>query len=1057
MASGSAKINQSRVAMTVTAALERPSLDDREYRVITLPNQLEALLINDATTDKASAALDVNVGSYSDPDELPGLAHFLEHLLFMGTEKYPSENEYSQYLSDHAGRYNAYTSSERTNYFFEIAHEYLEGALDRFAQFFVAPLFKESCQDREVLAVDSENKKNLQSDLWRLHQLDRALSSTGHPYSKFSTGNLETLGTGPKSRGIDIRRELLAFYERYYSANIMKLVVIGREPLDQLEDWVVSRFSAVPNGNKSPPAFSMPVLTPSELGKLVRAKPIMDSKNVSLTFPVPDQSAYYESKPANFFSHLIGHEGPGSLLHHFKEQKWALSLEAGSQHVSEGTDFFLVHVELTELGLEHYEDIVVGVFEYIEMLKRQMPPEKWIFDELQAVSEANFKFRQKADAADTTSRLAAAMQKPGIPRERLLSQSLFREFRPDLIQEFLGYLNPDNFRVSVTAQSLEGLDKTEKWYGTEYSVSDLSASLRSRVASASPSAVYRLPGRNEFIPTNFDVVKREVTDKLKHPTLVRKTDSLRVWHKKDDTFWVPKAEVRVRMKNPVAQSTPLNSVKTKLFMDLVADALVEFAYDAEVAGLNYAVDVAGQGLEINAYGYNHKLAVLLERILDKFKTLEVDSNRFAVIKERYGREMRNFGYEVPYRQMGHYSAFLLNDHSWSVKDKLAQLYSVDADALRAFVPELRTQMDLEILAVGNLTKEEALRIADRTVEILDPKPLAASQRVAGRSFLLSPGSSHVYDVLLDDPDNVNSCVDFSLMTGRLADRQLVNRGQLFSQIIKEPAFNQLRTKEQLGYVAGAISRATRTTHGIRLYVQSERTADYLESRIENFLDKTVSRLLANMTEAEFKAHVEALVAIKLEKKKNIREEAYFYWHHVTNGYYNFPQPDTDAEILRSLSKQDIVDFYNTHVSPKSPTRSKLVVNLRSHSPPAVADDRRLTAVIVNAAHDRDLDWDDGDFADFSKACDGHNADEIFAKLPAVLEDKNLSSSEIQSFVTDVKAAYASLAGSGRYSLPDADKRVVIDDVGLFKSTQALTEAPYPLQDLSVYMENEAKL
>lgn len=67
--------------------LERPALDDRSYRIITLQNQLEVLLIHDAKTDKASAALDVNVGSFSDEQDMPGIAHAVEHLLFMGTEK----------------------------------------------------------------------------------------------------------------------------------------------------------------------------------------------------------------------------------------------------------------------------------------------------------------------------------------------------------------------------------------------------------------------------------------------------------------------------------------------------------------------------------------------------------------------------------------------------------------------------------------------------------------------------------------------------------------------------------------------------------------------------------------------------------------------------------------------------------------------------------------------------------------------------------------------------------------------------------------------------------
>lgn len=71
----------------ITDQLEKPSLDKRSYRYVELPNKLEALLVHDAETDKSSASMNVNVGSYSDENDMPGLAHAVEHALFMGTKK----------------------------------------------------------------------------------------------------------------------------------------------------------------------------------------------------------------------------------------------------------------------------------------------------------------------------------------------------------------------------------------------------------------------------------------------------------------------------------------------------------------------------------------------------------------------------------------------------------------------------------------------------------------------------------------------------------------------------------------------------------------------------------------------------------------------------------------------------------------------------------------------------------------------------------------------------------------------------------------------------------
>lgn len=126
------------------------------------------------------------------------------------------------------GYANAFTGTESTNYFFEVGHQFFEGALDRFSRFFIDPLFSESCTERELRAVDSEHKKNLQSDCWRIAQVEKCLSNPNHPWHLFETGNLETLMDNPKRLGLDIRQELLKFHDTYYSANIMKLTVIGK-------------------------------------------------------------------------------------------------------------------------------------------------------------------------------------------------------------------------------------------------------------------------------------------------------------------------------------------------------------------------------------------------------------------------------------------------------------------------------------------------------------------------------------------------------------------------------------------------------------------------------------------------------------------------------------------------------------------------------------------------------------------------------------------------------------------------------------------------------------
>ena len=108
--------------------------------------------------------MDVYVGSASNPADRGGLAHFLEHMLFLGTDKYPDSGEYATFVSEHGGSRNAYTGFEHTNYFFDIDKANLEEALDRFAQFFISPRFDAEYVDREVNAVNAEYQMGLNTD-----------------------------------------------------------------------------------------------------------------------------------------------------------------------------------------------------------------------------------------------------------------------------------------------------------------------------------------------------------------------------------------------------------------------------------------------------------------------------------------------------------------------------------------------------------------------------------------------------------------------------------------------------------------------------------------------------------------------------------------------------------------------------------------------------------------------------------------------------------------------------------------------------------------------------
>ncbi|KAF5876257.1 putative peptidase m16 inactive domain-containing protein [Botrytis fragariae] len=803
--------------------MEKPLLDDRLYRVIHLPNHLEILLIHDPDTDKAAAAMDVNFGSFSDPHDLPGTAHAVEHFCFMGTKKYPGENEYSTYLTKYGGNSNAYTASTSTNYYFELSASStsnfsgssatvkqsnvpiakdkapLYGALDRFSQFFIQPLFLADTLDRELRAVDSEYKKNLQSDAWRLMQLSRSTSSDKHPMNNFAAGNYQCLREIPVSRGVNVRKRFIEFYKAYYSANRMKLVVLGREPLQELESWVQELFSNVPNKNLHRLRWGgIPVLDEPELMTQIFVKPVMELRLLNINFTYPDEEDLFASHPSRYLEHLIGHESPGSAIAYLKE------LES--------------------------------------------PPLTWISDEMNRLAEVEFKFRQKLPPSRTVSGLAQLMQKACIPREHLLSPSLIRKFDPENIERGLSHLRPDNFRFFVVDQQFPGdWNATEKWYETEYKLEkipegfkqELWAAVRAPVTER-PSKVH-LPAVNEFVPQRLEVERKDVTDPARHPTLIRHDDSVRVWFKKDDQFWAPKANIELFLRSPVASVTPMNTIMT------------------QITGLNYSISESAQGLNIEIDGFNDKMSVLLEE---------------------------------PYRQINAFSRMLISERSWAPFEMLEELPAVTAEDLRSYSPELLRQMYIEILVHGNLHREDALSIAKLVESTLRPHRLPEAQWPPRRAIALPSGVNYLYERVLKNPDNVNHCLEYIISVGSISDRVQRAKLLLFAQIANEPCFNTLRTKEQLGYIVNSDASVYATVGTWCIIVQSERNCKYLEERCDAFLVKLEQDLRA-MTDETFEEHKIGLINKRLEKLKNLGQEALRFWNHITSEVFDFEQAAED--------------------------------------------------------------------------------------------------------------------------------------------------------------------
>lgn len=946
------------------------------------------------------------------------------------------------------------------------------------------PLFLESTLDRELRAVDSENKKNLQSDVWRLSQLSKSLSNPKHPYHHFSTGNLQTLRDEPEKRGVKIRDAFIEFYERHYSANRMKLVVLGRENLDELESWVVDLFSEVKNKDLPKNRWDDVVpLSQEQLSTEIFAKPVMESRSLELTFPWQDEEELYETQPSRYISHLIGHEGPGSILAYLKDKSLANDLSSGAHTLCPGSAFFEIRIGLTPEGLKRYHEVVKVVFQYIGMVKDN-PPVEWMHEEVKNMAEVDFKFKQKSPASRFTSSTSAVMQQP-IPREWLLSgTNKHRKFDAQGIVNALQYLREDNFRMMLVSQDYPGSwDQKEKWYGTEHRVQHISTEMQSEIRQALVGSAHdrpqelHLPHRNEFIPTRLDVEKAEVKEPSKTPKLIRNDDMMRLWWKKDDAFWVPKANFNILLRNSLTYSTPANYVKTVIYLNLVKDALVEYSYDAEISGLGYVLGANMLGVDMSVYGYNDKMSVLLEKILTTLKSLDIRQDRFDVIKERMARKWKNWDYQQPYYQIGDFTKMLINEKAWFTPVYAKELPHITIDDLKAFVPQLLGQSHVEALAHGNVYKDEVKKLGSLIETILKPRSLPQSQWELRRNVILAPGSNFKYEHTLGDPENVNHAIEYYLFCGNYLDIELRNRVGLFAQMTDEPAFDQLRTKEQLGYVVWSGPRPASTTIGYRVLIQSERDPAYLETRINAFLLKFKSDL-EKMSEEDFEGHKRSLINKRLEKLKNLNSETNRLWAYINSEYYNFFQVDTDVATIRKLTKKDMQEFYAKYIEPESPTRAKLSVHLKAQKviekpdvAPAEQKDQ-FTELVGQYMGAQGVDVKMDSLKQHFEKVKIHDKESVVPAAKAYIASTSMPDAQAEGILTQIKESLPELMIALKIKAPipadesSADVKavaenipvpVLIEDVHRWKAGLQISQAPVPVMDITELEDKTSKL
>ena len=861
--------------------------DDRDYRVLTLENGLQALLVSDPEADKAAASMNVRVGSAQDPDDLQGLAHFLEHMLFLGTEPYPQSDAYQQYISDNAGSHNAFTAQQDTNYFFDIEPSALPGALDRFSEFFLSPLFNADHLESERNIVHSEYMARIRDESRRENDVLNQLLNPDNPTTGFAVGSRDTLAD-PEGEAT-LRERVIDFYHRYYDANVMNLAVVAPQPLDELEALVVERFADIPDHDLSAPTIDAPLIDHDTLPRYVERQSLQDRRQLRFYFPVPDPTDEYRTKPTQLIAHLLGDEGDGSLLAVLREAGLADGLSAGVGRGDGNEALFTVSISLTPAGAERLDDIEATLFAAIEQIRADGLAE-WRYDEQKSLSEQAFRFQQHGAPQQEATRLAMSLSR--YPVEDVQ----YAAYRMDGMdserqQRYLDALTQDNMLRFYSAPDVES-DTISPWFNTQWKEQPPTAIGQALSGLA-------LPEPNPFIAS--DLTLQGGQDE--QPTALIETPTFTAWHMQDSRFNTPSVEWRVSLQHPSASYSAEEAVLTRLLAGWLNDSLNESLYPAWIAGQSFSAYAHARGMTLSFSGWRDGQTPLIEQALEQLQQADISTGAFERVRYQLQREWRNAPQASLTGQASRALGEALLTPQWSTAELLEASQRLEKRHLENFRRRFLDDLYIDAMAVGNLNAEQAQEQANLIRGALTPRltrddiPPLTPLEVSSESEILHPHSTREESLVL------------RYLQGRDTSVEEQARLSVLAQWLDTPFYQQLRTEEQLGYIVNAGYSPMLEAPGISLIVQSpDVDSSTIAERMDAFMEAAEARL-NTLSNGELAAHRQAVHDRLNQRDTSLPSMANRYWQATALDEVRFDRREQLAALALDVSVEELQSLW----------------------------------------------------------------------------------------------------------------------------------------------------
>ena len=873
----------------------KPKFDSRKYYGGQLNNNIKYILVHDKCLTVSYVSVSVNVGNYSDPELYNGLAHFLEHMLFMGSKKYPDIDYYFTKINELGGSSNAYTSDYNTVYYFNVLNDGLFQIFDIFSRFFIDPLLKENTIMKEINAVNEEHLKNCAADNWKIDYLYNYLSNKKCIINKFGTGSLNTLNKP------DIRNNLIEFYNKYYISENISICIISSISINEIFKIILNTFGlikAATQNTNNKFILEKPFYTENNK-KIFHFKSASEIYKLIIMWEIPHQQKFLLSKDFEILKYLLLNETYNSFWFNLMNLGYITSLNIDIKY--EGT--FIIIFDLTNLGYNNINTIEILLYLYLDKIYN-LDFIKYV-KYIKNIMDINFYYTNKIDPDILCNNLATDHFNYKTKKVFLNSNTIkIVKSNNEYINLFKKYINKNNFiKILVSNKFIDNLKYTKiDHYCDAYLTDITNIEIPNKSINIKNNLHLNMLNIKNF-NLNIKLIKK--LDIYTVPILINYNNIITEWYGGSSKFKEPIIICCLQISNNNYNNTCRNYILTNIsciilnfIVSIIFNKFLELNYSINIkTNINSSIIITIEGLnDLNIFEIIiNKFTNLIKNINLYFDKLSISYIQNIILKLK--NNINNINYYNPPQYFSYIINVLIYKNEYTIEELLSCLDNITYDNIKEYIYNIFNG-NLTLFTYGNLK--------------LNLNLFTNLKKIFNTNYIVhKPVINKIYSTnikLKNKQDNL-ICINFLFYVGNFEPKLylLIN---LFITIFGTLFFNELRTNKQLGYIV----KMKFAEYNNNYYIIQQILSNHPIDTVKNEIIKFNNLLLSKLSKININTYIEIIKNNLLVPSNNIYELCNIYLSEILNKTYLFYRKQILLEYINEIKLNDLINFINLYIN-----------------------------------------------------------------------------------------------------------------------------------------------